>query len=104
MVFHDQEALQFAALDSYRTAAELLPEGLQLDQLNFMNGKKVSFSGSAEQTDSDKVNEFFGKMRKAKNREQDLFSNIDGPVVRVKPGTTQITWSFTCDLKRPEFE
>ena len=104
MVLHEQMALQFAALDSYRAAAALLPDGLLLDQLNFMNGKKVSFSGSAEQTDSDKVNEFFGKMRKAKNGEQDLFTNIDGPVVRVKPGTSQINWSFTCDLKRPEFE
>ena len=102
-VMQDQVDLQFAALDSYNAVAENLPTELNLDTLIFERGRKLTLFGSGGSDDFPKVQEFNEKVSKVQARKLPLFSKVGPPNNSQKPGG-QMSWNFSCDLKRTDNE
>ena len=57
--------LKFAALDCWKTVAELLPDGVTLEGYNFSEGKKLTLSGSAPDDQAKRLLDFDADIRKA---------------------------------------
>lgn len=108
-VLKTRQDLKFAALDCWKTTAELMPENVQLDSFGFTDGRKLSLNGTAA---ADKVNdvlEFYGAMRKATLKGQLMFDATDPKKgqelsTRLGPGGTVVNWNFGLELKRTEGE
>jgi hypothetical protein len=103
-VLKDRQELKFAALDCWMTTANLLPEGITLERLNFSNGKKLTLSGTAPMDKVTQVIDFNGAMRKATLNNQPLFDPTKGEELsyRSNPGGGTVSWSFGLELKRAE--
>lgn len=100
-VLQDQLDLQYAALDTYKAIADLLPEGLVVDQLTFRAGREVAIIGSAPSDDMAKVQDFNDALRKATVKDQPLFARLQAPTINPR-AAGQIQWSFSGQLKRTE--
>jgi hypothetical protein len=103
-VLKERQELKFAALDCYEKTAELMPEGLVLESLNFSDGKKLMLSGTAPAQQVDGVIDFSGKLRKATKNGQPLFTPERAVplITHVNPVNSTVTWSFGLELKRVE--
>jgi len=104
-VLKTRQELKFAALDCWKTTAELLPESAQLDGFNFSDGRRLALSGSAPADGVKDVIQFYGAMRKAQLNGQPMFDSNKGQELsqRVGPGGSLI-WNFALELKRTEDE
>jgi len=103
-VLDERRELQFAALDCWNALAELMPENLTLDSLNFSDGKQLKLMGTAPASQVDSVYDLSTKLRKATTAgNQPLFdANGDQPSVQVNLGMAR--WSFGLELKRTAVE
>jgi len=102
-VLKDRQELKFAALDCWKTVAELLPDGVTLDGYNFSDGKKLTLSGSAPADQVKRLLDFDSDVRKAVINGQPLFDPNAGDHVtyRSAAGGT-VSWSCVLELKRSE--
>ena len=108
-VLKTRQDLKFAALDCWKTTAELMPENVQLDGFGFTDGRKLSLNGTAA---ADKG------QRRARILRGDAQGHPQGPAdVRRDgpekgpgtqhppgPGGTVVNWNFGLELKRTEGE
>ncbi|MST94937.1 MAG: hypothetical protein EXS33_06670 [Pedosphaera sp.] len=104
-VMQDQLSLQYAALDCWKAAAELLPEDLTLDGLRFEKGKTLTIFGTAPEASAIKVTGYYDALRKVIVKDQPLFITPPGskpPSITTRGN--QISWSFVCELKRTDSE
>ena len=96
LILEEQSALKFAALDSWKTTAELLPPEMQIVSMTLSRGKKMALFGTVPQTDSSKISDFNEALSKAV---------VNGKTVAVTPpiqqaprpnasGIPTISWSF----------
>jgi hypothetical protein len=99
-VLQDTLELQYAALECYKSVADLLPPELTLNSLRFERGRKMTISGTAGTEDRSKVNEFWDALGKVEVRGQLLYSKVNAPDMRQQPGTQLWNWSLSSDLKR----
>jgi hypothetical protein len=90
-VMRNQVALQFAALDCWKAAADNLPTELTMDNFNFERGRRITYIGLVDQDSVPKVNN------------QRLFKYVDPPKINPRP-PSQSAWSFFCDLEHAETE
>ena len=99
----DRQELKFAALDCWKTVAELLPDGVTLEGYNFSEGKKLTLSGSAPADQVKRLLDFDADIRKAVVNGQPLFDPTAGDHVtyRSAAGGT-VNWSCVLELKRSE--
>jgi len=102
-VLKTRQELKFAALDCWKTAAELLPETAQLESFGFSDGRKLSLAGTAPEDNVNSVIEFYGSMRKATLNGQPMFDASKGQELSTRkgPGAT-VVWNFALELKRTE--
>jgi hypothetical protein len=98
----DQLNLQFAALESYRAVAETIPEGIQLDGLNFQKGRTLALHGSAPQESVTRLNEFSDALRRYTANGQPLFRTVGTPSYTTRAG--QLAWNITAELAKGESE
>ena len=107
-VLKERKDLTYAALDCWEKTAELMPEGLTLDSLNFSDGRKLTLNGTAPAAQVGSASEFSGKLKKVTvgAPPQGLFdpASSDTFSSRINPGQNLATWSFGLDLKRTEAE
>src|SRR5262249_7964640 len=68
-IMKERQDLKYAALDSWKTTAELLPQGATLESLDFRDGAKLALRGTAPTGSAVEVDKFNEAMRKAKNNE-----------------------------------
>jgi len=103
-VLKNRQDLKFAALDCWRSTAELMPTGLTLDSLSFGDGRKLKLDGTAPAVDVSNVIDFSSRLRKAKRNDQPLFDPTEGDQLQthVNPGGNTVSWSFSLILKRTE--
>ncbi|MDB6122241.1 MAG: Fimbrial assembly family protein [Pedosphaera sp.] len=101
-ILQDRQALKFAALDCWKTVAELLPENLTLQQMDFKNGKILRLNGAAPE--GNLVTDFNESLRKVKlkNSSQLMFDKVELPIVKLNPGGGSVSWNFTAELARAE--
>jgi hypothetical protein len=103
-VLKERQELKYAALDCWEKTAELMPEGVGVDSLNFGDGRKLTLSGNAPAQQLDSVIDFSGKLRKATKDGQPLFNTSGGDPLQTRVNTvnSSVSWSFGLELKRAE--
>jgi hypothetical protein len=103
-VLKDDKELKFAALDCWKTVAELLPDGVTLEAFSFSEGKKLALSGSASKDQATRlVVDFDADIRKAVVNGQPLFDPIAGDHVTYRDSAGgNVNWSCVLELKRTE--
>jgi len=101
-VLRDRQELKFAALDCWKITAELLPQDMTLQGLDFKDGKKLTLNGTAPADQVTQVFDFNDAMRKAKVNDQPLFSKVEPPNPRKDPNNATLSWNFSCELNRSE--
>jgi Tfp pilus assembly protein PilN len=103
-ILKERSELKFAALECWKTTAELLPESVSLQSLDFTDGRKLTLRGTAP---SDKVNDlidFNTAMQKATTDGQPLFVRVETLDYRKDVAGNTVSWNFTCELKHTERE
>ncbi|HEU0037988.1 MAG TPA: hypothetical protein VFR76_01825 [Verrucomicrobiae bacterium] len=103
-VLQDRQDLKFAALDCWKTVAELLPETVTLEAFNLGDGRKLLLSGSAPTSEMRAVVDFVQAMRKATINGQPMFDQTKPEQFSSRPTqvATTTSWSFSLELKRGE--
>ena len=103
-VLQTRQALKYASLDCWKATAELLPESLTLQTLEFDGEKKtLRISGSAPADQGNQVLSFSEAMKKASLPDgQLLFENVEVPARTLNPDRATLNWHFSCDLRRGE--
>lgn len=105
-VLQTRQELKFAALDCWKSAAELLPDTVQLDGFSLVDGRKLTLNGTAPADQVTEVLNFIKAMRKTTVTGRPLFDAAapDGFNSRMNPGGTTVSWNFGLELKRKEGE
>lgn len=96
----DRQALKFAALDCYKAVAELLPEGVTINDIHF-DRQKFELRGTVTSEEQDSVLNFNEELRHVPNPNKPgvpLFAEVAAPTFP-KIGPTTTDWLFTCKLK-----
>jgi hypothetical protein len=103
-VLTERRDLKFAALDCWRLAAELLPQGAQLIGITFSEGRKVIFSGTAPVDAGAQITDFWEGIRNAEVNGKRLFDPDKGTPIKqvLNPAKNSMTWNFTVELNRTE--
>ncbi len=101
-ILQNREALKFASLDIWKVAAQMLPEGVTIQGLDFKDGRHFAINGVAPADKSDSITEFNAALRKATKDGQLMFEKINIQKVRLNPGNVTINWDFDGDLARAE--
>ena len=101
-VLKTRQDLTFAALDCWKTVAELLPDGVTLDGYNFNDGRKLTLSGSAPAEQTKRLLDFDSDIRKAAVNGQPLFDPNEGEHVTWDVRGAVATWHCVLELKRTE--
>ena len=102
-VLKERQDLKFAALDCWKTVAELLPDGVTLEGYSFSDGKKITLSGTAPKDQVKRLLDFDADIRKAAINGQPLFDpNAGDHVVYHDAAGGNVTWNCVLELKRSE--
>ena len=101
-ILQNRQALKFASLDCWKVTAELLPESIAVQTIEFKDGKHFSLSGTAPSDKGGQLTDFNEALRKAMLNGQSMFDSIGIPVVKLDPSGTQLSWSFAGELARAE--
>ena len=103
-VLQDQLNLKYAALDSWKVAAELLPEDFTLTWLVVSKGQTLQLQGTAPQDQAGKVTEYNEAIRNATVNGEPLFTFVSTPNIQNRPGSPVLNWQFTGDLRFTEVQ
>src|SRR6266699_1913185 len=99
-VLKDRQDLKYAALNCWKTVAELMPESLTLESWNFSEGKRLALNGTAPSAQVKQVVEFEAAMRKATIDGQPLFDGNKGEGLSWQnQGPAAVSWKFSLELK-----
>jgi hypothetical protein len=101
-VLQDQQNLKYAALDSLKTASDLLPTEVTLGSLILGRGQTLELRGTAENAKA--LADYNDAMRNATVNGQPLFKNVSPPTSSSRPNSTGLNWAFNADLNRQEIE
>jgi len=103
-VLKDRQDLKYAALDCWKAVADVMPNEITLNALNFTEGRKLTLNGTAPGGEGKAILDFFDQVRKTMVAGQPLFDTTQGdsaPRSGTGPGGV-ITWNFALELKRGE--
>jgi hypothetical protein len=102
-VLADRQELKFAALNCWKTVAELLPDGVTLEGFSFSEGRKLTLSGTAPKDQALRLLDFDTDIRKVVVKGQPLFDANTGDHVTYRDSAGgNVTWSCVLELKRSE--
>ena len=99
-VLRDQLDLQYAALESWKTAAEMMPEELTLESLSFEKGQNLRITGTTSLDDQARVTAFTEELSKVVVKGQPLFSRVALPSMTVRGAN--VVWTIVAELKRTD--
>jgi hypothetical protein len=103
-VLKERQELKYAALDCWKTVAELLPDGVTLEGYTFSEGKKLTLTGTAPKDQATRLVVDFDKdIRNAVVNGQALFDQNAGDHVTYRDSAGgNVTWGCVLELKRAE--
>ena len=105
LVMEEQLNLKYAALDCWKVASELLPEGFNLANLVFgQRGRSLQLYGTAPPDQRDKVIEYNDALRTAIANGKLLFKDVSPPNMNSRAGSPNINWNFECRLNVSDAE
>ena len=93
-------SLQYAALESWKTAAEMMPEELTLESLSFEKGQNLRITGTTSLDDQARVTAFTEELSKVVVKGQPLFSRVALPSMTVRGAN--VVWTIVAELKRTD--
>ena len=96
-VLEDRKNLQFAALDCWKSVADLLPPEVSVDQIVFSRGKSFDVFGTVPQEHELDVTDFNSALSRVKLNGDLLFSEVTTPSSLSRGAT--VSWKFSCKLK-----
>ncbi len=97
-VLQSQLDLKYAALDTFRTVAEKLPESATLTSFNFSRGQKITLAGTAPSDIRTTLTDYVRDLKEVTLDGKTVFKRVDLPITRPGAGQ-QITWQVNCDIK-----
>jgi hypothetical protein len=102
-VLKEREELKFAGLDCWKAVAELMPDTVTLDGMNFVDGKKLTLNGTAPADNASKLSEFDAALRRKKAQNgQALFETFGDNISWMVNGPGTVSWRVTLELRRTE--
>jgi hypothetical protein len=96
--------LKFAALDCWQLVAEELPASVTLQRFGFVNGEKVSLSGSVPEDQLTTLLDFNDTLKKKTVNKQPVFDPTKGEPVSPHKGPGGYTWSLSLELLHTDQE
>ncbi len=106
----DRVNLKYAALESWKAAATLLPTDLRLTDLIFDKGRTLTIHGLAPADQVSQIidyNQSISQYRIEDGDHASLFAKVNPYNSTPRPGpggVAMVAWNFTCELKRTELE
>lgn len=102
-ILRDREELKFAALECWKTTAELLPESATLRGFDFVEGRKLTLQGDIPTDQVNKLYDFNTALKNTINSKgQPMFKSVQTPGFRTSGNNAQ--WDFTGELNVKENE
>jgi hypothetical protein len=103
-VLNDLQELKYAALDCWKLTADLLPQDVVLDAMNFSDGSKVTLNGTVPENSVDALIDFSAALRNVRVGDKRVFDASGGEQLNYKksPRTGEMAWNFSLVLKRSE--
>lgn len=101
-VLRDRQELKFAALDCWKAVADHLPEGVVLNGLDLVEGRKLTLTGNAPAEMATNITAFNDQLRKLMVNGQPYFTKFEQPNLRLDPTKSSLSWNFSCELNRAE--
>ncbi|MDB6026735.1 MAG: hypothetical protein JWM68_2958 [Verrucomicrobiales bacterium] len=99
-LLQEQAALKYAALDAWKAASDLLPEGLTLTSFTFARGQTMQLFGTVPQDQQRRLTDYNEAMQSAMINGKPL--EVDPPNTRPprpdRSGQMVIDWSFNCNI------
>jgi hypothetical protein len=101
-VLKTQQDLKSAALDCWKTVAELLPDGVTLEGYNFNDGKRLTLNGTAPSDQAKRLSDLDADIRKARLADgQPLFDPLAGEHLTYhNSANNTVSWSCILELKK----
>jgi hypothetical protein len=97
-LLQQQTALKYAALDCWKAASDLMPEGITLTSFSFSHGQTVQLFGTVLQDQRTKLTDYNEALQSVVVNGQPL--EVEPPNTRVprpdRNGQMVIDWSFNC--------
>jgi hypothetical protein len=103
-ILKERQELKFAALDCWKTVAELMPESLGLETFSLVDGRQLTLNGTVPSGQVTDIYDFYDAVRKVMVSDQLLFDPNKGkpPTSRTLQGGATASWNFVLELKRAE--
>ncbi len=102
-ILKDREDLKWAALDTWKAIAELLPDGVTLEGYNLTDGKRLALNGTAPAGQEKSLIDFDSDLRKASHGGQTMFDQNEGDHITWQQGANgTVNWRCTLELKQAE--
>jgi len=101
-VLKDRQELKYAALDSWRAVAELLPVSATLEGFTFSGGKRLSLSGTIPSDQVPELLKFDAALRKYRKGDDELFDAFAGENATYQMQGANYNWRLGLELKRTE--
>ncbi len=101
-ILQDQYDLKYASMDCLRVASELLPPEMTINWLVFSKGQSMELHGSVPSDQASKLSDYNDALRQATAGDQAMFSRVSPPTSTTRPGSSGVSWTFTCELNRSE--
>lgn len=103
-VLKERQELKFAALECWKSVAELMPDSLGLETFSLVDGRRLTLNGTVPASKVTEVYDFYDAMRKVVVSDQSLFDANQGapPTTRTVQAGTTASWNFVLELKRAE--
>lgn len=101
-VLKERQELKFAALDCWKILAEQMPPILTLQRFSFVDGQKLSLSGTAPANQINTLLEFNKAMKKAKLGGKPMFDPSRGEDVTPRIVGDKASWNLSLELLHTE--
>ena len=99
-LLQEQVALKYAALDCWKAASDLMPEGITLTSFTFSRGQTMQLFGTVQQDQQRKLTDYNEALQSVMINGKPL--EVDPPNTRVprpdRNGQMVIDWSFNCRI------
>jgi hypothetical protein len=104
-VLKDRQELKFAALECWNMVARYLPDSAMLEQMSFVDGKRLTLNGTANAEQRKELYDFESALRKATlTNGEAMFDPNGGDHVQYQVQGGNVRWNFSLVLKRAEVE
>jgi len=105
-VLEQQSHLKFAALDCWKTAAELLPKEMTLTSMTIQKGRKFTLYGTVPQDSTSKITDYNEALANSSiNGERLVVESPRSQPPHVDPtGVRVVAWDFSCQIGKKGVE